>query len=82
MRKLILVGMVGASFVATGCVTHEKEVVERPAPVVVSPAPAPQRWRLSFRRIDRFQTLLSWFEVLAAVPNRASAGSGVAWASA
>jgi hypothetical protein len=43
MRRLLLAGLFG---VAIGCATHEKEVVERPAPpptVVVTPAPQPQK---------------------------------------
>jgi hypothetical protein len=40
MRKILYAGLV-AAFVAVGCVTHEKEVVEKPAPTVVVPAQPP-----------------------------------------
>jgi hypothetical protein len=46
MRRSLIAGFVGVSLVIAGCVTHEKEVVERPAPpapVVVTPAPPPQK---------------------------------------
>jgi hypothetical protein len=40
MPRSLLAGLVAASMLAAvGCVTHEKEVVEKPAPVVVTPPP-------------------------------------------
>jgi hypothetical protein len=43
MRRILLAGIVGAA--VAGCATHEKEIVEKPAPsptVVVTPPP-PQK---------------------------------------
>jgi hypothetical protein len=41
MKTILLTGVLALSAVVGGCVTHEKEVVEKPAPVVVTPPPAP-----------------------------------------